>query len=167
MRRRVGSPSARNESERASISTHVHMSITEWGQAPGALGCLDAGGPWARDHARVRAGQVATVRWLPTFQYTGRRGRMARWSGGALLAAAVLAGSAAAHDMGVHATPETAAVAGKTLRLNGTAMMSMLWFQLYSVSLYLEAPVGGPAEAISSEQAKELRLTLHHRASSS
>jgi hypothetical protein len=83
----------------------------------------------------------------------------------ALLAAAALAGGAAAADMGAHVVPETAAVAGKTLRLNGTAIMNVWWFQLYSVSLYLEAPVAGAAEAISSEQAKELRITLHHHAS--
>jgi hypothetical protein len=90
---------------------------------------------------------------------------MARWKGAALLAAVALAGSAAAG--GTQAVPETAAVAGKTLRLNGTAMMTMWWFQLYSVSLYLESPVAGAAEAISSEQAKEVRLVLHRHASHS
>ena len=67
---------------------------------------------------------------------------MARWKGAALLAAVALAGSAAG---GTQAVPDTAAVAGRTLRLNGTAMMTMWWFQLYSVSLYLESPVGGAA----------------------
>ena len=90
-----------------------------------------------------------------------------RGAAAALLAAAVLSWTAGAAEVNGAVVPETAAVAGRTLRLSGAAVQNLLWFQVYSVALYLERPVASPAEAISSEQPKALRLTLHRRASAS
>jgi len=91
---------------------------------------------------------------------------MARRAAAALLVAAAFSGTAVA-GAGRAAMPETASVGGRTLRLSGSAVQTLLWFQVYSVALYLERPVASAEEAIASEQPKALRLVLHRKASRS
>jgi len=87
-------------------------------------------------------------------------------AGAMLLLAAALAGTAVAGDR-AGVLPRSATVAGRTLALNGAAVQTKLWFQVYTVALYLEAPVASAAEAWRLERPKALRLLLHRHASRS
>ena len=62
--------------------------------------------------------------------------------------------------------PKEKVVEGKTLTLNGVAVRKALGFiKVYAVGFYLEKPTGDAAEAIASEQIKQLSFHyLTHRA---
>ena len=62
--------------------------------------------------------------------------------------------------------PKEKVVAGKTLILNGVAFRKALGFiKVYAVGFYLEKPTGDAAEAIASEQIKQLSFHyLTHKA---
>jgi hypothetical protein len=62
--------------------------------------------------------------------------------------------------------PKVKVVEGKTLTLNGVAVRKALGFiKVYAVGFYLEKPTGDAAEAIASEQIKQLSFHyLTHRA---
>ncbi len=89
---------------------------------------------------------------------------MKRWSTGgaafvlaaAILAAASLAGAAPLAGVSM---PDTVAVSGKSLRLNGAGLRTKVFFKIYVIGLYLENPTRDPARAIGSEESK--RIVMH------
>jgi len=60
---------------------------------------------------------------------------------------------------GVTAAP-LVQVAGKPLHLMGMGLRKKLWFKVYLASFYLEQPTDDAAEAISSEQIKQVRMHM-------
>jgi len=78
----------------------------------------------------------------------------------AAAAAILLAGSlAAAASLAGVSMPDTAAAAGRTLRLNGLGLRTKLLFKIYVGGLYLENPTRDAARAISSDEGK--RVVMH------
>jgi hypothetical protein len=84
---------------------------------------------------------------------------------GLLLGGRTVMASDAVEVLGVK-FPKVKVVEGKTLTLNGVAVRKALGFiKVYAVGLYLEKPTGDAAEAIASEQIKQLSFHyLTHRA---
>jgi hypothetical protein len=60
---------------------------------------------------------------------------------------------------GVTAAP-TVEVAGKRLQLMGMGLRKKLWIKVYLASFYLERPTGDGAQAISSDQIKQVRMHM-------
>ena len=56
--------------------------------------------------------------------------------------------------------PPTASVEGKTLKLNGTGLRKKMVFKVYVAGLYVETPSKDPAALVSSEQVKQMRLSI-------
>ena len=54
--------------------------------------------------------------------------------------------------------PDSIAVEGKTLKLNGMGLRKKLMFKVYVAGLYLENPSKDAAAVVSSEQIKQMRL---------
>jgi len=53
--------------------------------------------------------------------------------------------------------PETIIIEGKTLTLNGIAKRKVLWYTVFTGSLYLEQPTSNPHAIIESNQIKYIR----------
>ncbi len=66
--------------------------------------------------------------------------------------------AASASDVAGVKMADTAAVEGKTLRLNGMGLRKKLIFNVYVAGLYLETPSKDAATVISSDQIKSIRL---------
>jgi hypothetical protein len=56
--------------------------------------------------------------------------------------------------------PDTAAVEGKTLKLNGAGLRTKMVFKVYVAGLYLETATKDPATLISSDQIKRMHLSI-------
>jgi len=56
--------------------------------------------------------------------------------------------------------PPVVQVAGKPLHLMGMGLRKKLWFKVYLASFYLENPVDDGAQAISSDQIKQVRMHM-------
>jgi hypothetical protein len=56
--------------------------------------------------------------------------------------------------------PPTIEVAGQPLVLTGQAVQRKLFFDIYSIGLYLKDPVATPQRAADSEQVKQVRLRI-------
>lgn len=56
--------------------------------------------------------------------------------------------------------PETVSVDGKELKFNGAGLRTKAIFKVYAAGLYLETPSQDPAQIISSDQTKRVRLTM-------
>lgn len=56
--------------------------------------------------------------------------------------------------------PDTAAVEGKTLKLNGAGLRKKAIFKVYVGGLYLETPSKDAATVISSDQIKRMQLSV-------
>jgi len=56
--------------------------------------------------------------------------------------------------------PPTVEVAGKPLHLMGMGLRKKLWFKVYLASFYLEHPADEAAQAISSDQVKQVRMHM-------
>ena len=56
--------------------------------------------------------------------------------------------------------PPTVEVAGNPLHLMGMGLRKKLWFKVYLASFYLEHPADEAAQAISSDQVKQVRMHM-------
>ncbi len=56
--------------------------------------------------------------------------------------------------------PDTMTVDGKTLKLNGMGLRTKVVFKVYVAGLYLEAPSNDAGAVISSDQVKQMQLSL-------
>jgi len=56
--------------------------------------------------------------------------------------------------------PPVVEVAGRPLHLMGMGLRKKLWFKVYLASFYLERPTADGAEAISSDQIKQVRMHM-------
>ena len=56
--------------------------------------------------------------------------------------------------------PDTATVEGKTLKLNGMGLRTKVVFKVYVAGLYLETPSKDGGTVISSDQVKQMQLSL-------
>jgi len=56
--------------------------------------------------------------------------------------------------------PPVVQVAGKPLHLMGMGLRKKLWFKVYLASFYLEQPTDDGAQAISSDQIKQVRMHM-------
>ncbi len=56
--------------------------------------------------------------------------------------------------------PETVTVEGKELKLNGVGLRTKVVFKVYAAGLYLESPTKDAAQVISSDQIKQVRMTM-------
>jgi len=56
--------------------------------------------------------------------------------------------------------PDTMTVDGKTLKLNGMGLRTKVVFKVYVAGLYLEAPSKDAGAVISSDQVKQMQLSL-------
>jgi hypothetical protein len=56
--------------------------------------------------------------------------------------------------------PDTATVGGKTLKLNGIGLRTKIVFKVYVLGLYLETPSRDAASIMSSDQVKNIRMSL-------
>jgi hypothetical protein len=56
--------------------------------------------------------------------------------------------------------PPTVEVAGKRLQLMGMGLRKKLWIKVYLASFYLERPTEDGAQAISSDQIKQVRMHM-------
>jgi len=82
---------------------------------------------------------------------------MKRWSiGAAVVLSAALAGAASLAGVSM---PDTVAVGGKSLRLNGVGLRTKVFFKIYVGGLYLESPTHDAARAISADETK--RVVMH------
>src|SRR5438128_7294625 len=72
-----------------------------------------------------------------------------------LAAAITLAGEVAGVSL-----PDTTTVEGKTLKLNGMGLRTKVVFKVYVAGLYLETPSKDAAAVISSDQVKQMELSL-------
>jgi hypothetical protein len=72
----------------------------------------------------------------------------------AVAAAVALAGEAAGVKM-----PDTIAIEGKTLKLNGIGLRKKMLFKVYVAGLYVETPSKDAAKVVSSDEVKS--ITLH------
>jgi hypothetical protein len=69
------------------------------------------------------------------------------------------AGVAAAAELAGVAMPDTAVVAGKTLRLNGLGLRTKVFFKIYVGGLYLESPTSDGEQAAGRDEVK--RVVMH------
>jgi hypothetical protein len=76
-----------------------------------------------------------------------------------LAVAIVVSFSAHAATLAGVTMPDTAPVAGKTLRLNGLGLRTKVFFKIYVGGLYLENPTRDAAKAISADETK--RVVMH------
>lgn len=76
--------------------------------------------------------------------------------GCAALALAAAVGAAALAGVTM---PDTVAVSGKTLRLNGLGLRTKVFFKIYVAGLYLENPTRDAAQAIAADEGK--RVAMH------
>ena len=58
------------------------------------------------------------------------------------------------------AMPPTAAVEGKTLKLNGMGVRKKMVFKLYVAGLYVETPSTDAARILSADEVKQMRLSI-------
>ena len=72
----------------------------------------------------------------------------------------VLAGPALAAELAGVKLPDTVAVDGKTLKLNGAGVRKKAIFKVYVAGLYVETPSKDAATLVSSNQAKSMRLHM-------
>jgi len=56
--------------------------------------------------------------------------------------------------------PPVVEVAGKSLHLMGMGLRKKMWFKVYLASFYLERPTDDGAQAISSDQTKQVRMHM-------
>lgn len=85
-----------------------------------------------------------------------------------LLAAASLAAPVQARDVGVTQVPETLAIGGRTLQLNGAGLRSRFLVEIYVGALYLERPSSDAVAILAADQPWAVTLTFrrdvdHHR----
>lgn len=71
------------------------------------------------------------------------------------VAAPAIAGEVAGVKM-----PDSTTVEGKTLHLNGVGLRKKLMFKVYVAGLYLETPTKDAAAVISSDQVKQMQLSI-------
>lgn len=74
---------------------------------------------------------------------------------GLAVAAVVVAGEVAGVKM-----PDTVAVEGKTLKLNGMGLRKKVVFKVYVAGLYLETPSPAGEAVIASDQVKRMQLSV-------
>jgi len=77
-----------------------------------------------------------------------------------LLLIPFLAAAAEARQIGGVNLPDSAAVAGKTIKLNGGGVRTKAIFKVYVAGLYLETPSRDAAAVVSSDQVKRVQLSL-------
>jgi hypothetical protein len=77
----------------------------------------------------------------------------------ALLSLAVVSPAFAREVAGV-TLPDTTTVEGKTLKLNGMGLRTKVVFKVYVAGLYLETPSKDAGAVISSDQVKQMQLSL-------
>ena len=70
---------------------------------------------------------------------------------------------AQARSIGGMDFPETISAGGKTLHLNGAGFRTKLVIKVYAAGLYLEKPTKSAAEAISSEQGKQVHMQFIYK----
>jgi hypothetical protein len=87
---------------------------------------------------------------------------MRRLAAAALAAALVLGSAATAHAREVAGVnlADTAALAGKTLQLNGAGLRSKLFIKVYVGALYLEQKSGDAAAILAADQAWLVSMTF-------
>lgn len=78
----------------------------------------------------------------------------------ALLLCLALAPLALAREIGGVNLADTVIVDGKSLKLNGGGIRTKAIFKVYVAGLYLETPSKDAATVVSSDQAKQVRLSL-------
>jgi hypothetical protein len=71
-----------------------------------------------------------------------------------------LAVPAVAGELAGVTMPESTAIEGKTLKLNGMGLRKRMMFKVYVAGLYLERPSKDPSALISSEQTKQMQLSI-------
>ena len=76
----------------------------------------------------------------------------------ALGATLVLGGTATAKEFAGVTLPDTATVAGKTLKLNGMGLRKKAIFKVYVGGLYLEAPSKDAAAILAADAPRELAM---------
>jgi hypothetical protein len=77
----------------------------------------------------------------------------------ALLSLAVVSPAFAREVAGV-TLPDTTTVEGRTLKLNGMGLRTKVVFKVYVAGLYLETPSKDAGAVISSDQVKQMELSL-------
>jgi hypothetical protein len=78
----------------------------------------------------------------------------------ALLLGLTTAFPARAKEVAGVSLPETTAVDGKALKLNGMGLRKKMVFKVYVAGLYLETPSKDAAAVISSDQIKRIQLSV-------
>jgi hypothetical protein len=76
-----------------------------------------------------------------------------------LLCLAIAAAASAGEIAGVK-LPDTVTFEGRTLRLNGMGLRKKVVFKVYVAGLYLETPTQNAATVISSDQVKQMELSI-------
>lgn len=76
----------------------------------------------------------------------------------ALVAAAALALPALAREVAGVPVPESAALGGRTLQLNGAGLRKKLFFKVYVGALYVEARSGSPEAIVAADAPKLVRM---------
>jgi Chalcone isomerase-like len=79
---------------------------------------------------------------------------------GVFLLGALLAFPAASKEREGVTAPPTVEVGGRRLHLMGMGLRKKLWFKVYLASFYLERPTEDGAQAISSDQVKQVRMHM-------
>src|SRR5438067_9930660 len=82
---------------------------------------------------------------------------MKRYAAALLL---LVAAPAIARELAGVTMPDTASVAGKTLKLNGMGLRTKWFFKVYVAGLYLENPTRSAEAAVSADQVKRVELRL-------
>jgi hypothetical protein len=67
---------------------------------------------------------------------------------------------AAAGEVAGVKMPETTTFEGRTLKLNGMGLRKKIVFKVYVAGLYLEAPSKDAASVVSSDQVKQMQLSV-------
>jgi hypothetical protein len=100
------------------------------------------------------------MRGSPGDRLSGERKPMKKTGSLALILCVAVSLPALGKEVAGVTVPDTASVAGKTLKLNGAGLRKKVVFKVYVGGLYLETPSKDPANVISSDQIKQMQLSV-------